>query len=210
MFPQIEHLSFTIKSGNIPASLLTPTSSNGKLALVLPGAAYSPKMPLLHYSIQTLSKKGFKVLTIDKLYADDQNWRSISNITDAYNVVGTDSVELFKEISRFFPSIHTILARSLGTYMVACGLAEKVLSPQQIVWQCPSLNIKWAVMGDCQIRSLGIIGTSDERYETAKSFLPKDRLVIEGADHGLEVDEPVRSIEILKQVIQGTENWVKA
>ena len=73
------------------------------------------------------------------------------------------------------------------------------------------MNGKWGIINSSGVRSFGIIGTADERYETAKPFLPKDSIIVDGADHGMEVShDPVRSIEILKNVTKATEEWLLA
>ncbi len=200
--------SFKVKSGEISASLITPPTTNARMAVVLPGAAYSCKQPLLYYSTQMLLKNQFKVLTINKLYAEDPQWLALTKTGDALRAVEEDSIHLFQQITETFLEIDTVLARSLGTYALACALEKGVVAPRHIIWQCPSLNHKWNALKDCKARSLGIIGTHDERYATAQPYLPKDRLIIDDADHALEFSDPVKTIDILKQVIRTTEEWL--
>ena len=206
---KIESLVFNVPSGDIKATLMSNSGSSGRLAVVLPGAGYSCKQPLLYFAIQVLLQKNFEVLAIDKVYGEDPNWTKLSTLELALKVVEEDSHVLFAEIHKKF-EIDAVLGRSLGTYAIACGLERKVLNPKQIVWQTPSLNGKWNIINDCGVRGFAIIGTADERFAAAKPFLPQESLIVDGADHGMEIPgDPVRSIEILKQVTQATEEWVQ-
>lgn len=180
------------------------------MAVVIPGAGYSCKMPLLYYSIDSLLLKGYRVLAIDKVYADDPTWRNFKTRESAFKYVEDDTVELFSQISKQFPdSVNVLLGRSLGTFQMACALERKLIRPRQVVWQTPSLYEKWPVMNSCGISGFGIIGTLDERYETALPHFPLNRIVVDGADHAMEIPgDPIQSIEVLKKVIQTTTDWL--
>ena len=203
-----ESILFKAPSGEIKTTLISKFNASGPLAIVVPGAGYSCKQPLLYYAIQVLLKKRFDVLAIEKVYGEDPTWAKLPTMEGALKVVEDDAVVLFEEIRRKF-EIHTVLGRSLGTYAMACALERKALTAQQLVWQTPSLNTKWARIKDCGIRSFAIIGTADERFENAKSFLPSESLIVDGADHAMEIPgHPARSIDILKQVTLATEEWI--
>lgn len=128
----------------------------------------------------------------------------------AFKYVEEDTHELFNQISRQFPeAVKVLLGRSLGTFQIACVLDKRLGQPRQIVWQCPSLYEQWPLVKSCGISGLGIIGTIDDRYEAALPHLPLDRVIIEGANHAMEIPgDPIQSIEVLKRVIQGTNDWL--
>lgn len=197
-------------SGKIPAYLLTSGAEHSKLAVVLPGAGYSFRQPLLHFATQVLLQKGFRVLAIDKIYGEDPSWRSLNSEQEARKIVEDDSVALFIEIRRRFEvEPHTVLGRSLGTYAIACALENGVLQPSQIVWQTPALGSKWQIMRACGVRGFGILGTADFYFNDAIMNLPNDRIVIENADHGMEIPgNPIESIRILQKVTQATSDWI--
>jgi hypothetical protein len=205
-----ENLSFSAPSGSINASLISTEKSKDDLAVVLPGAGYTCKMPLLYYSIDALLLKGYRVLAVEKIYADDIKWRNLETREAAFKYVEDDTIELFAQISkRFSNQVKVLLGRSLGTYQMACVLENKIVTPKQVVWQTPSLYEKWPVINNCGVSGFGIIGTLDTRYETAMPYFPKDKIVIEGADHAMEAPgNIVRSIQILGQVIQATDDWL--
>ena len=209
--PKIEQHTLALPSGHFPSSLIKTEKSKGKLAVVLPGAGYSCKMPLLYFSVQVLLNKGFDVITIDKMYADDPKWRELTTMESALKVVEDDSHELFDQIPKKLGSeIHTVLGRSLGTYTMACALKKGKFRPRQLVWQTPSLNDNWEVIKNCGIKGFGIIGTADQRYDIAKPYMPETSLIVENADHGMEIPgDPVRSVGTLQQVIKATDEWVQ-
>ena len=208
---QFENHIFKVLSGDLKTTLHTPDNSTGKLAVVLPGAGYTCKQPLLHYATQVLLQKNFPVLSIDQVYADNPTWVNLDTMEAALKVVEEDCKVLFPSIKeKFKQEIHTVLGRSLGTYMIACALESQALTAKQIVWQTPSLNGKWNVIKKCGIRGFCIIGTADERYETARPHLSETTLVIENADHAMEIQgDPLRSIEILVQVTRATAEWIQ-
>jgi hypothetical protein len=70
-----EKVSFSAPSGFIGASLLSVANSSDEIAVVFPGAGSPWTAPLLNYSIDALLLKGYQVLAIDKLYAEDGNSR---------------------------------------------------------------------------------------------------------------------------------------
>lgn len=157
-----EHISFKLPSGEAKCLLFTPPQATSKLAVILPGVAYSFRQPLLHFAMQV-------------------------------------AIAFFSQVSELFPQmLDTVVARSLGTYALACAIEAGTAKPLRIVWQTPSLRSKWPVIRSCGIPGFGILGTKDHYYDEALPHLPEDRIIVEGADHGMEVEgDPMRSIERL-------------
>lgn len=207
---KIEPVTFEVPSRLMKCSLITTEQPSRKLAVVLPGAAYSTRQPLLYFATQVLLQKRFDVLSVDTVYGDDPKWCGLPTEQEARKVVEDDAVVFFNQVSERFPSqLHTVVGRSLGTYFLACAIERKTAQPAQVVWQTPSLGKKWDIMSSFSARGFGILGTKDKSFETAMNHLPKDRIVVEMADHGMEVEgDPIRSIEILKQVTQATSDWL--
>ncbi len=197
-------------SGSIKSQLMTPSKTSNRLAVVLPGAGYSYREPLLRYGIQVLLKKNYQVLALDKLYGDDPEWRSISSEQEARAVVEQDTIKIFDQIKEKFPQpLEILFGRSLGTFAMACLLEKDLVRPQQIIWQTPALGNKWTVMKDCKIPGFGILGTADYYYEKAIAHLPTNQIVIENADHSMEIPgDPIQSIEILKKIFLALDQWI--
>ncbi len=208
---KVEATSFDGVSGAINAQLFTQDQESKKLALVFPGAGYSYREPLLRFGIQVLLKKGYQVLALDKIYGDDLNWRSLKSEQEARKVVEDDTVKIFEQIkTRFSKEPDLLFGRSLGTFAIACLLNRNLAHPKLIVWQTPALGSNWNVMRECKVSGFGILGSADHYYQQAIENLPKDRIVIENADHGMEIPgDPIQSIEVLKKVTQATFEWVR-
>lgn len=136
----IEKIEFSGELGIIPAYVMIPKNTNSLLYVVLPGAGYSFRQALLHFSIQVLLKKGFRVLAIDKIYGDDSRWASLSSEAESRKIVANDSISLFQKIHQTYRSHpHTVIGRLLGAYALSCALEAGVLEPSQIIWQTPAL-----------------------------------------------------------------------
>jgi hypothetical protein len=207
---KVEPVSFHVPSGEIQASLLGENATHNHMTVVLPGAGYSCKQPLLYFLVKALLASGHQVLTIDSLYANDKKWLALPTEEERYLYVQKDAESLFQQIqSRFKIGVQTIIARSLGTYALACALEKGLINPAQIVWQCPSLHDKWPILQNSQGRGLVIIGDADPRYKLAALYLPEDRFVVEDADHSMEVSDPIQSINLLKQITEHTQNWLQ-
>lgn len=207
---KIEPQVFKSTSGEIPAHLFTHAETTNKLAVVLPGAGYTYVEPLLRYGIQVLLKQNYRVLALDKIYGHDPKWRSLASEQEARSVVEEDTIQVFRQIEERFPnSLELLFGRSLGTFAIACLLEKNLVNPQKIIWQTPALGSKWEIMRDCKIPGFGILGTADHYYQKAIEFLPASRIIIEGADHGMEIPgDPIQSIEIMKRVTLATEEWI--
>lgn len=207
---KIEPQTFSGASGEINAFLHQNKQSAASLAVLLPGAGYSFREPLLRYSIQILLKRGFKVLALDKVYGDDPAWRSLNVEQDARKIVEDDTVKVFEQIgSRFSEPVDLLLGRSLGTFAIACLLERELVVPKRIIWQTPALGSKWTTMRDCKVPGFGILGTADYYYRAAIENMPKDRIIIENADHRMEIPgDPIQSIDILKRVMVATDEWI--
>jgi hypothetical protein len=207
----IEPQTFAGVSGEIKALLHKKAESSASLAVVLPGAGYSFREPLLRYSIQILLKQGFQVLALDKVYGDDPAWRSLTVEQDARKIVEDDSLRVFEQIkNRFLEPVDLLLGRSLGAFAIACLLETELVAPKKIIWQTPALGSKWSTMRDCKIPGFGILGTADYYYRAAIENMPKDRIIIENADHGMEIPgDPIQSIDILKRVMAATDEWIR-
>jgi hypothetical protein len=207
---KIDKLNFAGPSGPIPASLISTQQSTNETAVVLPGAGYPCTMPLLYYSIDALILKGYQVLAINKVYADDSKWLQYKTIESALKYVEDDTLDLFTQISsQFSNQVKVLLGRSLGTFQMARVLELRIVGPRQVVWQTPSLHDKWPVIKSCGVLGFGIIGTLDQRYEAAINHLPQESIIIEGADHAMESPgNVIQSIKNVEKVIKATSDWL--
>jgi hypothetical protein len=207
---KMEAMSFDGVSGVIKAQLFTRSQEPEKLAVVFPGSCYSHREPLLRYGIQALLKKEYQVLALDKIYGEDPSWRSLKSEQEARKIVEDDTIKIFEQIkTRFSKEPDLLFGRSLGTFAIACLLNRDLAHPKKIVWQTPALGTHWEVMRESKIPGFGILGTADHYYHQAIEYLPVNRIVIDSADHAMEIaDDPIQTIEVLKKVTQATFAWL--
>lgn len=127
---KIEPQIFNGVSGEIKAYLFTHSQASNQLAVILPGAGYSYREPLLYFGIKALLQKNYRVLALDKVYGDDPKWRSLSTEQEARGIVEQDTIQVFDQIKNRFPNeLDLLFGRSLGTFAIACLLERNLVSP---------------------------------------------------------------------------------
>jgi hypothetical protein len=111
----------------------------------------------------------------------------------------------------------TLLGKSLGTLAVGHVLASHAssLTHAKAVWLTPLLTDPEAreMIDRIDNASLYVMGSADEAYDRAFASRlegkPNARvMVIEGADHSLEVADSIRSIGILKDIVEAIQEFV--
>jgi len=166
--------------------------SPDRAAIVLPGVDYTPAGPLLHYSRRALEQRDWTVLELWWDYGsrcDDvapEEWAAAHLDVALGELTGTERT--------------LIVGKSLGTY-AAQAVAERGLPA---VWLTPLLHLP--PVADALARApaptLLVCGERDGATPAdALERIRTDAIVIPGADHGLEVSDPLRSIDILRDVV---------
>lgn len=184
------------------------------LAIVFPGMGYTAQMPVLYYPARLLVDRGADVLRVDYAYhnvmfpslvAAGQNPRLQDDVMAAYRV-GT-SQRRYERV--------TLVGKSLGTLALGYLLANAQLPPVRCIWLTPLLLDDQLRSQISQLKSAGFlaIGTADPFYDTdrlAEVVATGCRtLVIEGADHSLEIQgNLVESIRVQAQIIEALEQFI--
>jgi pimeloyl-ACP methyl ester carboxylesterase len=166
--------------------------SPDRVALVLPGVDYTPAGPLLHFSRRALEQRDWTVLELWWDYGSRRGETSPEEWTAAH---------LAAALAELGARDRTlIVGKSLGTY-AASAVAERSLPA---VWLTPLLHLP--AIADALARAaaptLLVCGERDGATPAdALAGILAASVVISGADHGLEVDDPLRSIDILRDVV---------
>ena len=191
-------------SKSIPFRLIEQKRETSSLVIVLPGAGYTTKAPLLHFATGLFYTKGFDVLHIN--YTLSREEMSVLSEEDFSRDVqhAIDSAIKNKEYSNYY-----VVAKSIGTIALSYLLNNTMLKDAKAVWLTPLLQREdvFNAMGNSDHKGLCIIGDRDscfieERFEKLKKNQNLILKVVEGGNHSLELDEePIKSIEILKGVI---------
>lgn len=189
---------------SIPFRLIEQKRETNSLVIVLPGAGYTTKAPLLHFATGLFYAKGFDVLHIN--YTLSREEMSVLSEEDFSRDVqhAIDSAIKNKNYSNYY-----VVAKSIGTIALSYLLNNTMLKDAKAVWLTPLLQREdvFSAMGNSDHKGLCIIGDRDscfieERFEKLKKNQNLILKVVEGGNHSLELDEePIKSIEILKGVI---------
>lgn len=164
-----------------------------RLVVLLPGAGYTARMPLLHFAALVADHHGWVVREV--AWTPDPAW-------------GTQEVgrELAAAIGDH-PGPVRVIAKSLGTMAAPYAAARGI----DAVWLTPLLQVTPVVdaFRAHPGRQLLIGGSADSgRWDPdVAASLPADVLEIPGADHGLNVPDPVRTAQIHVDVVRGIDRW---
>lgn len=187
------------------------------LCVIYPGYGYSCSMPLLHYPTQLFLSQGADVLWVEYEYHRIPEYRSVQSEVRRKWLFADSAAALEVAMRQRSYSRLTLLGKSLGTLAVGHILASHVpsLMHAKAVWLTPLLTDPEARMMIDRIdnASLYVMGSADEAYDRAFASRlegkPSARvMVIEGADHSLEVADSIRSIGILKDIVEAIQEFV--
>ena len=206
------------RSKPVPNTFFRQDSGASHLAVVFPGYSYRCSQPLLWYPTRVLLSSGADVLWVEYPYDQQPEFgNSDGNLQREWLDDDSAAAVRVAEEVRPFRRI-TLVGKSLGTlamgHMLLSGSTTK---ETRTVWMTPVLtdpDLRKAMEG-AQCPSLVIIGSADHYYD--RSFVERLRgkasaevLVVEGGDHILETkDGTIRSIEILKTVVESVSRFVR-
>ena len=184
------------------------------LAIFLPGAGYTCDMPAMYYPRKVLLSEQYDALTVEYSFQSRglmYNPKEMANsvLIDAENAVKTVLEE--KSYDNF-----VLVGKSLSTPIISQILLNfHQLSNTKAIYLTPVLSKKFNIITS-QVKqdSLMIIGTNDDFYKPELiNELKKEKefelMVLEGADHGLEIrNNCMKSIDILKDMCKGIKDFL--
>jgi predicted alpha/beta-hydrolase family hydrolase len=188
------------------------------LAILLPGAGYTAYMPLLYYPMRLLLALGADVLRVEYMYLGRADYAALppaervrwlfADVTAAYR--SAVAQRPYQQL--------TLVGKSLGTLAMGYLLTKELeLTPAQAVWLTPLL---WndrlrAQIKQARPQSLFAIGTADPHYSEAhlaelQAATHGDAVVIEGANHSLEIEgDVIQSLRALEQVMRAVQAFTE-
>jgi hypothetical protein len=201
----------------VPNSYIRQQAKSDHLAILMPGLNYTCDMPLLYYSAGLLLARGADVLRVECAYNRRVDFQSLPE-TEQERWVFADS-KAACETALAQRSYHrvTLIGKSLGTLAMGYVLSSvPTLADARAIWLTPllrneKLRSEIREGGQC---SLFVIGTVDSNYDSA--FLAEARaatngetLVIEGANHALEVNDDVfKSLQVIERVMLAIQTFL--
>jgi pimeloyl-ACP methyl ester carboxylesterase len=202
----------------VPNTFFHQNRGADHLAILFPGIGYTCQMPLLYYETGLfLWSLGADVLWVEYAY-NQADFKSMpeGKRKDWFNADVTASCKAGLE-QRAYSNV-TLSGKSLGTLALGHLLtSEPALSHAQAIWLTPLLKDQKlrAEIRQAKQRSLLLIGTKDAHYDAAyleemKTLPHAKTVVLEGADHSLEIEGDVsNSIRLIEQVIQEIQRFVQ-
>jgi hypothetical protein len=195
----------------VPNTFFAQDSAADHLAVLFPGLGYTAHMPVLYYPRRLLLDRGVDVLLVEYDYRGRVPFRMPRDPErDGWffeDVAAACEAGLGQ---RPYSGV-TLVGKSLGTLAMGYLLAEDArLSRTRCVWLTPLLRNDRlrAQMRRAGDRSLSVIGTADSHYDPAyleelRLAPPGESVVIEDADHSLEIEgDTVGSIRAVEQIVR--------
>ena len=182
-----------------------------RLAIFLPGIGYTADMPVLYYPRALLLEMGADVLAVRYAYNEDPEFRRLSGEEQMRRLeADVDAACAAGLAQRPYQEV-TLIGKSLGTLAMAHLLeANDRLAGADCVWLTPVLadDRLRARIGQRRHHALFVIGTADPYYKASwldevRQATGGDAMVVEGADHSLELAGSVdRSLDVMEQLVR--------
>ena len=204
---------------HVPNTFFRQTVSARHLAIILPGAGYSARMPILYYTASLFLERRADILTVDydyrshaDRYAADFEERLTENVTAAIReALGQRTYEQV-----------TLIGKSIGTRAMSLFLAKDELGLNsaiklKTVWLTPiwSDPKTFSFMKAWPGEALHIIGSADQSCyseECEEQLIGAKNirvLTIKNADHSLDIDGDITgSLNAVQAAVRGIEKFL--
>lgn len=171
--------------------------TNGRVAVLLPGASYSPDRPVLYYAREVLRAQGWSV---------EEVWWNPEDLASDEAVIRTAKAA-FEKVADSNP---LVVGKSIGS--LALPLVAQRGWPA--IWLTPLLN-RPELLDALKIvtsKTLLVGGTADD-YWNSKVAVASGQQILEmpGADHGLEIPgNPLASVDLLSELVKTMKLFVES
>lgn len=201
----------------LPHSFVRQDGETSHLAIFLPGYAYGPDRPALHYPVRLLTELGADALILKKIYASVPGFASLPENERIRMIVADALSACTAGLARREYSRITLVGKSLGTIAMARLLKLlPELQDAECIWLTPILQHERsrAIILEKKPRSLFVIGTADQYYDPEilqelEQGTNGRSLVLPDAHHGLEVaDSTRRSIAHMDTMIASIQDFL--
>jgi len=201
----------------VPNTFFVQDSETHHLAVVFPGLGYTAHMPVLYYPRRLLLERGADALLVEYDYRGREDFRTPRDPERDHWFFDDVAAACRAGLAQRSYSGVTLVGKSLGTLAMGYLLTEDArLSQARCVWLTPLLRDDRlrAQLKRARGHSLFVIGTADSHYDPA--YLEEVRLasggdsvVIEGADHSLEIEgDTVGSIRAVEQIVRAMQRFL--
>lgn len=190
-----------------------------RLGIIFPGYNYSPDLPLLYYTAGVLEMTRADVLLIDTLYSTRPGVAEL-DAAEQDQLLREDATASLSAALAVGTYEHiTLVGKSVGTRALSRVLPEAAaFGTSRAVWLTPLVRndgLRASIL-EHPIPSLFVVGTADRTYDPALldplvNATAGQCLVIDGADHGLEIPGDIRaSLAVLVEYVTALEHFLQA
>ena len=188
-------------------------STGDRLALLFPGWSYGPDAPLLYYCRRALVGAGVSVLAVDYRYSELPEFTEVpGDEQDAWFRADVEAAAAAALETGPWPEL-ALVGKSIGTQAVSHLAALDAFAAAPAACLTPTLGYRpfRDALDPLRGRSLFVIGSADvdhiDHIDRAREI--GEVVVIEGADHGLDVDGDVTaSLAAIAQAVAAVVDFV--
>jgi predicted alpha/beta-hydrolase family hydrolase len=201
----------------VPNTFFWQQEETRHLGILFPGLGYTSHMPLLYYPGRLLLFHGADLLRVEYAYEKDENFHSLPPGERSRWLAADATAACSSGLSQRNYDHITLIGKSIGTLALGHLITtHPKLRTTQCIWLTPLLRNDQlrAQISETKLRALFVIGTVDPHYDRAKvaeigEATGGEWIVIEGADHSMEIEENVmESIQALHRIMEGMEKFL--
>ena len=176
-----------------------------KLAVLFPGIGYHCDKPLLYYSKKLARQQGYEVVEIH--YDFDGEILDVKNnahrMMEAVEEFGRQAQSQLADISFDQYTSVVFVGKSIGTAIAARLAKGKELSVKQVVLTpVPDTLKNLPKENTIVFHGLSDPWCDNDIVDRAQAETGFELHLVEGANHSLETGDPMRDLEIVREVIE--------
>jgi predicted alpha/beta-hydrolase family hydrolase len=201
----------------VPHTFLKQDVETDHVAILLPGVGYTTHMPLLYYPASLLLTMGADVLRVETVYIKQADFGALPGAEKARWAFADATAVCRAALDQRLYRRITLVGKSLGTLAMGYLLGtEDALAQARAIWLTPLLSndLLRAQIQQAKSCSLFAVGTADPHYDATRlaevqAVTGGKVVVIEGANHSLEVEGDVkRSLQALEEVMDAIQAFL--
>ena len=202
----------------VPNTFLRQDNETSHVALLFPGFGYTAQMPVMYYSARMLAAHGADVLCVEYTYNKTSDFQALSDEEQSRWFYTDVSAACDAALSQRQYQQVSLVGKSFGTLAVGHLLTLGRHFPQvECMWLTPLLRNDVLIdqIKHANHHALFVIGTADQLFDAAKlaelqQATGGEVMVIEGADHGLEIaGDVIHSLDVLKKVMEKMQEFLE-
>lgn len=200
----------------LPNRFLRQLGESHSLAVLLPGLNYSCDNPLLYYTTGSLVDHSIDVLQLWANY-NTAEFQSLSKQAQLRWLEEDATALIHAGLAQRNYDRLILVGKSIGTLSLGALLSNsEAFLDAHTIWFTPLVHYIVVPQGMSRTRRkfFYVAGSADRTYDPAflaqeQDTIPHQALVIEGADHALEIPNDLpRSLDALKQIVIATNDFI--